>query len=169
MRCTAVALLIGMWMAVSMADEVATEATAGLDQQIQDAKKEVLRISAELTQLQEKLLYPSSTEVSLFLSLAQGDKLRLGAVTLKIDGNNITQYIYTPRELEALQYGGVQHIYAGNIRGGTHTLDVEISGQSADNKDFQQSNSHKFYKMKGPKVIEIILSGAGSRIQSIAD
>lgn len=168
-RNASIGMLIGMWMAVCAADEGAQVPAEGLDEQVQSIKREVLRISAELIQLQEKLMYPSDTQVALFVSLAQGDKFRLDAVTIKIDGKNAARYIYTAKELEALQHGGVQRIYTGNIRGGTHTLDVELIGKSTDNRDYQQNSSHKFYKMKGPKVIEITLSGSGSIIQSIAD
>lgn len=169
LRNASIAVLIAMWAIACMAEEANQVPVESLDEQVQSIKSEVLRLSAELIQLQEKLMYPSDTQVSLYVSLAQGDKLRLETVSLKIDGKAATRYIYAARELEALQHGGVQRIYTGNILGGTHTLDVEITGKTSNNKDFQQSASHKFYKMKGPKVIEIILSGSGSTIRSIAD
>lgn len=158
-----------MWTAIGAAAEIAEVPTEGLDEQVQGIKKEVLRISAELSQLQEKLMYPSDTQVALYINLAQGDTFHLGAVKINIDGKNVANHVYSPRELEALQHGGLQRIYTGNIMGGTHTLDVEIIGKSATNPNFQQSSTHKFYKMKGPKVIQITLSGSGSTIQSIAD
>lgn len=169
LRSVSIGMLIGMWVAVCVAEEGAQVPTEGLDEQVQSIKREVLRISAEIIKLQEKLMYPSDTQISLFVSLAQGDKLRLDAVTIRIDGKVATSYIYTAKELEALQHAGVQRIYTGNIRGGTHTLEVEIIGKLTNNTDYQQSTSHKFYKMKGPKVIEITLSESGSTIQSIAD
>ena len=158
-----------MGSAVCVAEELAKVPTAGLDEQVQAIKKEVLRISAELNQLQEKLMYPSDTQVALFIALAQGDTFHLGAVKINIDGKNVTNYVYSPQELEALQHGGIQRIYTGNIMGGTHSMDVEIIGKSAVNPNYQLNTSHKFFKMKGPKVIQITLSGSGSTIQSIAD
>lgn len=168
-RSAALGIMIGMWGLVYAAEEADQVPAEGLDEKVQAIKREVLRISTELRQLQEKLMYPADTQVSLFVSLAQGDRSRLDAVTIKIDGKSVSHYIYAAKELEALQHGGVQPIYTGNIRVGTHTLDVEIIGKAADNSDYQRSTSHKFYKMKGPKVIEITLSGSGSTIQSIAD
>src|SRR5262249_47305113 len=58
----------------------------GLDEQIQEIKSDSLRISAELSQLEEKLLYPSGTQVAIFVELAKGDTMRLDAVRLQIDG-----------------------------------------------------------------------------------
>jgi len=58
----------------------------GLDEEIQEIKSDALRMSAELSQLEEKLLYPSGTQVAIFVELAKGDTMRLDAVRLRIDG-----------------------------------------------------------------------------------
>src|SRR5262249_33984272 len=58
----------------------------GLDEEVQQIKSDVLHISEELRQLEEKLLYPSGTQVAVFVALAKGDTLRLDAVRLQIDG-----------------------------------------------------------------------------------
>lgn len=149
---------------VCVAEEVSREQIKGVDEQVQDIKKDVLAISTELVQLEEKLLYPSNTQVSLFVALAQGDKLRLDAVEIKIDGKEAAHHIYTFKELEALQQGGVQKIYTGNVRSGEHTLDVTLIGKSEGNNDFRQSSSYKFSKDEGPRLVEITVAGpaAGS-------
>lgn len=159
--------LFWMCMAGSMAEEVSREQIKGLDEQVQDIKKDVLGISAELTQLEEKLIYPSNTQISLFVSLAKGNHFRLDAVKVKIDGKDTTYHIYTFKELEALQNGGVQRVYTGNIRAGEHFLDVSLIGKSAGNSDHQQSANYKFTKTVEPKLIEITLSGSGSGNQQI--
>src|SRR6266516_1224863 len=51
----------------------------GLDEQIQEIKSDALRMSAELSQLEEKLLYPSGTQVAIFVALRKGLEL-FGAV-----------------------------------------------------------------------------------------
>src|SRR6266704_6984373 len=40
----------------------------GLDEQVQEVKSDVLSIAAELNQLEEKLLYPSGTQVAIFVA-----------------------------------------------------------------------------------------------------
>src|SRR5882672_5597892 len=43
----------------------------GLDEQVQEIKSDVLSIAQELSRLEEKLLYPSGTEVAIFIVLAK--------------------------------------------------------------------------------------------------
>lgn len=145
------------------AEDVSKEQIKGLDEQVQDIKKDVLSISADLTQLEEKLLYPSNTQVSVFVSFDAGTKLPLDAVKIKIDGKDATSHIYTFKELEALQSGGVQRLYTGNIRSGEHTLDVFTISKPPGNSPNTQSASLKFTKSVEPKLIEISLSGSASQ------
>lgn len=167
LKITMIAILIWSWMSVGVAEEVSREQIKGLDEQVQDIKKDVLAISAELTQLEEKLIYPSNTQVSVFVSVAKGDKFRLDAVNIKIDGKDATHHIYTFKELEALQSGGVQRLYTGNIRSGEHILEVTLTGKGSGNSDYRQSASHKFTKTIEPKLIEVILAGPSSSSQRI--
>src|SRR5437667_8128678 len=98
----------------------------GLDEEVQQIKSDVLGIAAELNQLEEKLLYPSGTQVAIFVSLAKGDQMRLDAVRLQIDGQLVAHYIYSFKELEALRKGGVQRIYVGNVGTGDHKIEVVV-------------------------------------------
>src|SRR5262245_22406013 len=99
-------------------------ASRGLDEQVQEIKSDVLSIAAELNQLEEKLLYPSGTQVAIFVALAKGDQMRLDAVRIQIDGQLVAHHIYSAKELEALRKGGVQRIYVGNVATGDHKLEV---------------------------------------------
>ncbi|HEY7746780.1 MAG TPA: hypothetical protein VIA07_10610, partial [Desulfuromonadales bacterium] len=104
------------------AQEVTKEQIKGLDEQIQEIKTDVLGIAAELNRLEEKLLYPSDTQVAVFVSLANGEAFRLDSVEILLGGKPVAQHLYTFKELEALQRGGVQRIYTGNIMTGEHDL-----------------------------------------------
>src|SRR5262249_11692828 len=100
-----------------------------LDEQIQEIKSDALRMSAELSQLEEKLLYPSGTEVAIFVELAKGDTMRLDAVRLQIDGQLVAHYIYSAKELQALHKGGVQRVYVANVATGDNKMDVLVHGK----------------------------------------
>ena len=134
----------------------------GLDEQIQDIKSDSLRMAAELSQLEEKLLYPSGTQIAIFVELAKGDTMRLDAVRLQIDGQLVTHYIYSAKELQALRKGGVQRIYVGNVATGDHKLDVLIDGKLEGGADFSRSGQFTFRKEVKPKLVGLTLAGPRS-------
>ena len=133
-----------------------------LDEQIQEIKSDALRMSAELSQLEEKLLYPSGTQVAIFVELAKGDTMRLDAVRLQIDGQLVAHYIYSAKELQALRKGGVQRIYVGNVVTGDHKLDVLVDGKLEGGADFSRTGQFTFRKEVKPKMVRLTLSGPQS-------
>jgi hypothetical protein len=139
--------------------EAPKEQQKGLDEQVQEIKTDVLSIAAQLNQLEEKLLYPSDTQVAIFVSVAQGEKFRLDAVDIELDGKSVAHHLYSFKELEALQKGGVQRIYVGNARTGEHALQVTVMGKSEGGTDFQKGESFKIAKNIGPKLVGVVLAG----------
>jgi len=142
----------------AQADEVSREQMKGLDEQVQDIKTDVLGIAVELNQLEEKLLYPSNTEVAVFVSLAGGESFRLDSVEIELGGKPVANHLYTFKELEALKKGGVQRIYTGNIRTGEHDMKVTLTGKSEGGTDFVRTESFKVVKDVGPKIVEVTLA-----------
>ena len=134
----------------------------GLDEQVQEVKSDVLSIAAELNQLEEKLLYPSGTQVAIFIALAKDDQMRLDAVRLEIDGQLVAHYIYSFKELEALRKGGVQRIYVGNLATGDHQLNVVVEGKLKTGTDFSRSEHFTFHKEVKPKLVELTVGGPDS-------
>ena len=134
----------------------------GLDEQVQEIKSDVLGIAAELNQLEEKLLYPSGTQVAIFVSLAKGDQMRLDAVRLQIDGQLVAHYIYSFKELEALRKGGVQRIYVGNVATGDHKLEVVVDGKLEGGADFSRTERFTIRKEVKPKLVGLTLAGSGN-------
>lgn len=130
-----------------------------LDEQVQEVKSDVLGIAEELSRLEEKLLYPSGTQVSVFVSLTDVESFRLDAMRILIDGKPVAHHIYSFNELEALEKGGVQRIYTGNVRAGEHRLGVSIIGKRSG-EDFARDESFTFTKEVEPKLIGVEVSGA---------
>ena len=140
----------------------------GLDEQVQEIKSDVLSISQELSRLEEKLLYPSGTQVAIFVALAKGDQMRLDSVRLQIDGQLVTHHIYSAKELEALRKGGVQRIYVGNVATGNHQLEVLVDGKLEGGGDFSRTEHFTFRKEVKPKLVELTLAGPRSGNTPIA-
>jgi hypothetical protein len=140
----------------------------GLDEQVQEIKSDVLSISEELSRLEEKLLYPSGTQIAVFVELAEGDAMRLDAVRLQIDGQLVAHYIYSSKELEALRKGGVQRLYVGNVATGEHQLEVLVDGKLEGGENFSRTEHFAFRKEVKPKLVGLALAGPDSDKPPIA-
>jgi hypothetical protein len=132
-----------------------------LDGQVQEIKSDVLNIASELSNLEERLLFPSNTQVSVFVSVADDKDFRLDAVQIEFNGQLATHHIYSFQELEALRKGGVQRVYTGNITTGAHEVRVTMLGKLANGKDFSETGSYSFSKSVKPKTLGITLAAPG--------
>ena len=142
--------------------DVSKQELRSLDDQVQEIKTDVLGIAADLTRLEEKLLYPSNTQIAIFVSITEGQPFRLDAMQINIDGRLATHYIYAYKELEALQHGGVQRIYTGNVPTGAHEIAVSVNGKTDSDKDFNRTATFSFSKGVEPKLLGITLAGPES-------
>lgn len=156
-------LLLLTWgfVTTSSAQDISGAEMRSLDGQVQEIKSDVLNIASELSNLEERLLYPSNTQIAVFVSIAEGEDFRLDAVEIEINGELATHHIYSYQELEALQRGGVQRAYTGNIVTGEHELRVTMIGKLANGKEFSESDSFVFSKGVKPKTLGITLAGPG--------
>jgi len=159
--------LSGISASAAAAEDISKEQMQGLDEQVQEIKSDVLSIAAELRRLEEKLLYPSNSQVAVFVTLAEGESFRLDSVQIQIDGAPVARHIYAFKELEALRKGGVQRIYTGNVSTGEHRLEVSVAGKLANGKDSSASESFSFSKAVEPKLVGITLAGGDSGAASI--
>ena len=132
-----------------------------LDEQVQDIKTDVLSQTAELRRLEEKLLFPSNTQVSLFVSF-HNQNANLESVELKLNNKVIAKYLYTFREQAALKRGGVQRIYTGNVKMGGHKLEIVVAGKTTDSEQFKTNAHYTLSKGVGPKFLEIKIADAGN-------
>jgi hypothetical protein len=129
--------------------------TKGLDQEVQSLKKDVVDLNRDLFVLEEELLFPANTQVAVFLSMDVGDFFALDSVQLKIDQKEVINYLYTPREVEALLRGGVHRIYLGNLKVGKHELVAFFSGKGPNDRDYKRGASISFEKGIGAKYLEL--------------
>jgi hypothetical protein len=139
--------------------------TRGLDQEIQGLKKDVVDLNKDLFVLEEELLFPANTQVAVFLSMDVGDFFSLDSVQLKIDQKEVINYLYTPREVEALLKGGVQRLYVGNLKVGAHELVAFFNGKGPSERAYKRGASVKFEKGVGAKYLELKIDDRQRKLQ----
>ncbi len=132
-----------------------SDAARPLDEEVQALKQEVLDLNRDLFLLEEELLFPSSTQLSVFVSVDIGSYFDLDSIQIKLDDKVVSNYLYTEREVGALHRGGVHRIYTGNVKSGTHELVALVVGRGPRERDYRRGASIEFNKTLGPKYIEL--------------
>ena len=92
------------------AGEVSKEQIKSLDEQVQDIKAETLSLGAQMRLLEERLLYPSSTQVAVFVSLDSEAKYRLGSVESRLDGKPVAQRLCIKRARSIAEGRGAAYL-----------------------------------------------------------
>ena len=126
-----------------------------LDEEVQDLKKEVLDLNRDLFLLEEELLFPANSQVAFFISMDVGEYFALDSVNLKIDGKDVTNYLYTDREVEALARGGVHRLHMENLKVGDHELVAVFTGKGPHWRDYRRGATLTLNKGIGAKYVEL--------------
>jgi hypothetical protein len=150
--------------AVAAANPAATPAPT-LDGRIQDVKGDVIKLNRDLLVLEEELLFPANTQVALFVSMDVGKMFSLDSLQIRLDDKMVSSYLYTPLEVAALHRGGVQRIYVGNLKAGTHELVAFFTGQGPHVRDYKRGATIKFDKGTEPKYIELQIKDSQGKLQ----
>lgn len=138
---------------------------SNLDGRIQDTKSEVIQLNRDLMVLEEELLFPASTQVAVFVSMDVGRLFDLDSVQLRLDNKEVATYLYTPLEVQALHRGGVQRIFLGNLKAGSHELVAFFTGAGPHERDYKRGTTIKFDKGTDPKYIELRIKDSTGKLQ----
>lgn len=139
----------------SAAAPASASGTRSLDEQIQDLKRQTVELNRDLFVLEEDLLFPANTQVAVFVSVDVGDFFALDSINLKIDNKEVSNYLYTPHEVAALLRGGVQRLYVGNLKAGSHELVAFFNGKGPNARYYRRAASLRFEKGLGAKYLEL--------------
>ena len=165
-------LILAIWLGIAFAAS-ARAATAGgeatqadsVDLDVQTLKKDLVDLNKDLFKLEEELLYPASTQVAVFVSVDVGTFFALDSVTLKVDDKEVTNYLYTEREVQALHRGGVQRLYLGNLKAGEHELIALFTGKGPHERDYRRGTTLRIDKGVGASYVELKISDRVASLQ----
>jgi len=150
---------------LSVAQESAREEFRGLDSEVQALSQEVVDLNRDLFILEEELLFPANTQVAVFVSMDTGTFFALDSVKIVVDGKEVSNYLYTQREVDALQRGGVHRVWLGNLKAGAHELTAFFTGQGPHARDYTRGTTLEIDKGVGPKYVELKISDRVQKLQ----
>jgi len=126
-----------------------------LDTDVQSLKKEVLDLNRDLFLLEEELLFPANSQVAFFVSMDVGEYFELDSVSIKIDGKEVANYLYTAREADALVRGGVHRVHMANLKTGEHEIIAIFTGKGPNVRDYRRGATTVIDKGIGAKYLEL--------------
>ena len=151
--------------AVPAAPAASAPDAATLDGRVQGVKHDVIQLNRDLLVLEEELLFPANTQVAVFVSMDVGELFALDSVQIRLDDKLVSTYLYTPLEVQALHRGGVQRLYLGNLRAGSHEIVAYFTGKGPHDRDYKRGTTIKFEKTTEPKYIELQIKDVQQKLQ----
>lgn len=136
-----------------------------VDQGIQKLKQQALDIDQQAWAVENEFLYPARTRVNLYVSVLIAGML-IKDITVSVDGGTPEHRVYSEKEAQVLQDGGLfllKHVYAEP--GTTHQVRAQFTAQYTDAKigdpPFSGSYEGSFTKTEQPADIELALLRMG--------
>ena len=128
-----------------------------LSKEIQGLKKSVVDLNKDLQLMEEELLFPSSTQLSLFVSLDIGQYFTLESITVKLNGKQVASHLYSDKQRQALARGGVQRLYITNLTLGKHTIAAFFTGIGPNGRAYKRATELEFQKKQGSQYLELAI------------
>ncbi len=136
-----------------------------LDEEAQTLKQQVMDLNRELFMLEEDLLFPATTQVAVYVSYDVGTFFVLDSVQVRVDDKEVANYLYTSREVDALQRGGVHRIWLGNLKVGQHVVTAFFTGKGPHDRDYRTGATIQVEKGVGAKYLELKISDRQQKLQ----
>ncbi len=137
--------------------EQALKTVKKLSHQIQTLKSSVVDLNKDLRLMEEELLFPSSTQASVFVSLDIGQFFTLESIKLKLDGKQVASHLYSEKQRRALARGGIQRLHITNLNVGLHTVSAFFTGLGPNGRPYKRGSELQFTKGKGSQYLELAI------------
>ena len=157
--CGTLALAAGAAQAAGLTPADESDART-LEANVRAIHKEMVQLTTDLQQLQRELLTPSSTRVTVFLSVDNQAGYAPDSVQLLLDNQVVQNWLYTADEQNALKRSGVQQLYVGNLPVGEHKLAAVVLSPDGGAKG---DVTYNITKELGPKYVELKIGGSSKQ------
>jgi hypothetical protein len=150
----------------SLSNDSSSLKSSDIASDIEQIQKEVLKLNRELFILEEDLLFPANTQISVFVSVDIGRFFTLDSVELKINDQEAAGFLYTKRQRESLEQGGIQRLFKGNLKIGQHQLTAIFIGLDHEQRTVKRAITYQFEKEDEAVMIELKLQDNTKNLQA---
>jgi hypothetical protein len=134
---------------------VRKENVSSLSQQVEDLKQAALELNRDLLILEEDLLFPANTQIAVYVSSDVGHYFQLDAIKLHVDNQLVASHLYTEKQNSALNRGGIQRLYLGNLKTGKHEITAFVHGYGPQRREYKRAATYTLKKDQKPTMLEM--------------
>lgn len=124
---------------------------------VQSLKSDVVDLNHDLKQMEERILYPSSTKYSVFVSFSSGQFFQLESVKLKLNGKMVATHIYSEKQQSAMLRGGIHRLYMTNLADGEHSATAFFTGIGPGGRSYKRATNIEFEKHANSSYLELAI------------
>lgn len=141
------------------------ENTSPLSQEVENLKQAALELNRDLLILEEDLLFPANTQIAVYVSVDVGHFFQLDAVKLTIGDEMVASHLYTEKQNSALERGGIQRLYLGNLKTGKHEVTAFFHGIGPQQREYKRAATYTLKKDQSPTMLEIRIMDSSQALQ----
>lgn len=147
--------------------EQAMQEVQRLSSDIQQLKQRVISLNKDLQTTEEALLFPTNSQFTVFVSQTGGAFFTLESVRLVINDRTVASHLYSARQREALQRGGVQKLFMTNLAEGKHQVTAFFTGIGPNGRATKRAAELTLEKGKASQFIELAIADNSARQEPV--
>ncbi len=147
--------------------EKAMQEVQRLSGDIQQLKQRVITLNKDLQVMEEALLFPTNSQFSVFVSVEGGAFFTLESIRLVINDRQVASHLYSARQREALQRGGVQKLFMTNLSEGKHQITAFFTGVGPNGRATKRAAELTLDKGKASQFIELTIADNSARQEAV--
>lgn len=124
---------------------------------VQSLKSDVVDLNHDLKQMEERILYPSSTQYAVFVSFSSGQFFELESVKLKLNGKLVATHLYSEKQQNAMLRGGIHRLYMTNLADGEHSATAFFTGIGQGGRAYKRAANIEFEKHANSRYLELAI------------
>jgi len=145
---------------LTLCSSVNAYSTQSIAEKIQVLKQQAVLLHKDLAQLEQDLIYPSATQISVYVANKMPETMSLGSLELHIDDVVVARSVYSLDQNKALNLGGMQRLYMGNLSVGEHRFQIVAKAVDANDNVVILKGQSAYYKSREALSISLNLLGA---------
>jgi len=128
-----------------------------IDDQVQTLKTEMVDLGRDLNLLEDVLLYPEKSRISVYLAADSGNYFSIEKIKLLLNDKLVKTYAYSEREKKGFVKGAAQQIYIGNLELGKHKLVAFVEGIGPRGRFYKRGAILKFEKKSKAQTFKLLI------------